>query len=90
MPIAGDLKLFETHARVVQSRLRPAPKLEHPTGTQIRAAHLVSASYDYLNQGADSTAEMLADRFGAHLDTELSTQKGVVVVKGDEVYLAFR
>eukprot|EP00965_Chrysotila_dentata_P025216 836814-Pleurochrysis_carterae.AAC.1 len=33
---------------------------------------------------------MLADRFGAHLDTELSTQKGIVVVKGDEVYVAFR
>eukprot|EP00965_Chrysotila_dentata_P018243 606998-Pleurochrysis_carterae.AAC.1 len=33
---------------------------------------------------------MLADRFGAHLDTELSSQKGIVVVKGDEMYVAFR
>eukprot|EP00965_Chrysotila_dentata_P185784 6133688-Pleurochrysis_carterae.AAC.1 len=77
MPFSGDLSFFETHSRVVQSRLKPKPMLDMPTLTHRRAAELVAASYEYLNEGAEHVANSVAERFGAHLDTELSTQKGV-------------
>eukprot|EP00965_Chrysotila_dentata_P026968 895200-Pleurochrysis_carterae.AAC.1 len=76
MPLAGDLTLFEKHTR---ASCNLASSQAPSSSTQPERRY-----------GADSTAEMLADRFGAHLDTELSTHKGIVVVKGDEVYVAFR
>jgi len=85
--VSGDPRVF---AKRNYQRLRhPTPDLEAPNDTHVRGSFLANASYTYLNDGQTEASNYLASE-GFLMDSELSTNVGVVATKDGKAYVGFR
>lgn len=85
--VSGDPRVF---AKRNYQRIRhPTPDLEAPSDAHIRGSFLANASYSYLNEGPAEASDYLATE-GYLMDSELSTNVGVVATKDGKTYVGFR